>query len=112
MLQNLELIWQKDKLRFGCNNLGNDLSILGRHGLLKTNSYILHSLEVVFETLFSILRMVDNNGNKNQCSAAADPRNQPAIWLHIFLSPIKNSLQPIPLIPLKFTQYLQFTLLH
>ena len=112
MLQNLELIGQKDKLRFGCNKLGNDLSILGRHSLLKTNSYILHSLEVVFATFFPIIRMVDNNGNKNQRSAALDPRNQRAIWLHKFPSQIKNSLQPIPLIPLKFTQYLQFTLLH
>ena len=112
MLQNLELIGQKDKLRFGCNNLRNELFIQGRHPLLKTFNYIFQNLTVFFVDFFPIIRTVDNKGNKNPCSAAADPRNQRAIWLHIFLSPIKNSLQLIPLIPLKFTQCLQFTLLH
>ena len=112
MLQHLELIGQKDKLRFGCNNLGNELFIQGRHPLLKTFNYIFQNLAVFFLDFFPIIRIVENKGNKNQCSAAADPRNQRAIWLHKFLSQIKNSLQPIPLIPLKFTQYLQFTLLH
>ena len=112
MLQNLELIGQKDKLRFGCNNLGNELFIQGRHPLLKTFSYIHQGLAAVFAKKISTLRIVYNEGNENQCSAAADPRNQRVIWLHKFLSQIKNSLQPIPLFPLKFTQYLQFTLLH
>ena len=112
MLQNLELIGQKGKLRFGCNNLDNELFIQGRHQLLKTFCYIHQGLAVVFAKKISTLRIVYNEGNENQCSAAADPQNQRAIRLHKFLSQIKNSLQLIPLFPLKFTQYLQFTLLH